>query len=422
MRPCPPVSAALAATLVLVGCNLVGCNLDSLLGDDDAPPPAEPVAQTQPPPPPELTPTTEPAPQPQPTNAPGGFGFPGLEGLPIPIPLPDPNARDPEPPARGSLAAAPPGSYDANGFMTRAFLERETREIHQALVAALDTRENEQTRDIPFEVVDEASEPNAAAACRRRDRRALMMITSAMLELAAGIAETKAYDEVAGTQTYDTYVNNVVQQVRNRQPVQGPDPSLHPAPHATDPHKLARQRHLFSQQVAFIVGHELAHHYRGHTNCVAGRTEAEIQRDELTQILAHTVPPFSQPREVEADMWGVTNVMEAGRTRTGGTWTHEGALVNLDFFRRLSDRGGRELLMAFLSTHPPAILRIPIVRSTGQQWRQGWRPPVMPIPGQGGSGGIELPGPGGPIRLPGNLPIDPSRLPFPLPLPQPRQQ
>jgi hypothetical protein len=415
MRIRASVSSTLALALVLVG-----CNLDRLLGDDDPPPPPQPVVETQPPPTP---PPTEPTPAPTPAPQLGGFTFPGLEGLPLPIPLPDANARDPEPPARGSLAPAPPGSYDANGHMTRAFLEQEARDIHQALLAALDSRENEQTRSIPFEVVDEASEPNAAAACTRASRTALMMITSAMLELAAGIAETKAYDEVAGTDTYDQYVTTVIDQVRNERPVEGPSPSLHSAPHSTDPHKLARQRHLFDQQVAFIVGHELAHHYRGHTNCVSGRTDAEVQRDELAQILAHTVPPFSQPREVEADMWGVTNVMEAGRTRTGGTWTHEGALINLDFFRRLSDRGGNELLLAFLSTHPPAFIRIPIVRSTGQQWRTGWRPPAMPVPGQTGSGGIELPTPGGPIRLPdpSQLPIDPSRLPFPIPLPQPRQ-
>ncbi|MCZ7686244.1 MAG: M48 family metalloprotease [Sandaracinaceae bacterium] len=406
-------ASALASLLLASACG-------DLLGGDDPPPPPDPALQ-----PPVQT---QPEPQPEPTPAPsgpaqpGGFSFPGLDGIPLPIPLPDANARDPEPPARGSLGAPAPGTWDASGHMTRPFLEQRAEEIHQALVAALDAHENEQTRTIPFEVVSEAREPNAAAGCTRSTRSPVMMITSAMLELAAGIAETKAYDEVAGTSTYEQYVTTVVEQVRGQRTVEGPSPSLHSAPHSTDPHKLARQVHLFDQQVAFIVGHELAHHYRGHTNCVGGRTEAEVQRDELAQILAHTVPPFSQPREVEADMWGVTNVLEAGRNRQGGTWTQEGALINLDFFRRLSDQGGAELVLAFLSTHPPALIRIPIVRSTGQQWQPGWRPPAMPVPGQGGQGGIELPTPGGPFRLPdpGQLPIDPSRFPFPIP--QPRQQ
>src|SRR5690606_11707869 len=133
--------------------------------------------------------------------------------------------------------------------------------------------------------------------------------------------------------------------------------------------------------------------------------------------LAHTIPTFSQPREVEADMWAVVNVMEAGRGRQGGAWNHEGALLNMDFFRRLSDQGGAELVLAFLSTHPPAIVRLPIVRSTAQQWEPGWRPPGMPT---AGPDGIELPGPNGSIRLPipDRLPIDPSQLPFPFPLRQ----
>jgi hypothetical protein len=399
--------------LLLAPCLLLGCGLLSSDDDDPAPPPppAPPVEVAPPPPPP---PPAEPPP-PQQT---GGFTFPGLEGLPMPIPLPDANAPDPAAPARGSLPAVAPGTYDASGHLTRAFLEQQTRAIHQALVASLDPRDNERVREIPFEIVDEAREPNAAAACTRATRSPLMMITAAMLELAAGIAETKAYDEVAGTQTYEQYVTAVIEQVRGRQPVTGPNPTAHVAPYALDAHKLSRQRHLFEQQIAFIIGHELAHHYRGHTNCVGGRTEAEVQRDELIQVLAHVVPPFSQPREVEADMWGVVDVLEAGRSRTDGAWTQEGALVNLDFFRRLSDQGGSELLLAFLSTHPPALVRIPIVRATAQQWRPGWRPPALPVPG---GPGLELPMPGGPIRLPdpSSLPIDPSRLPFPFPVRRP---
>lgn len=395
----------LLASLLLLGCDLFG-------GDDvDAVPP--PVAD------PALEAAPAPAPAPAPTlPAPGGLQIPGLEGIPIPLPNPSPSRPDPQPPARGSLAAAPAGSWDASGHMTRAFIESEAEVVHQALVAALDEHERSQVSAVPFEVVIANTQPNAAAGCTRSDRSPVMMITSAMLELTAGISETKAYDEVAGTDTYESYVTAVVDQIRHQRPIQGMDPSLHQAPHATDPHKLARQRHLFDQQVAFIVGHELAHHYRGHTDCVAGRSQAELQRDELARILAHTVPPFTQPREVEADMWGVVDVLEAGHERAGGAWTEEGALLNLDFFRRLSDRGGQELVLAFLSTHPPSIVRIPIVRSTAQQWTPGYRPPRMPVPGQ--QGGIPLPGGGGALPIPDlrRLPIDPSQFPIPLPVPR----
>ena len=396
--------AQLALSLVLTtGCGLLGDD-----DEDDAPPPPDPA----------LAP---PAPAPvEPREArprTGSFTIPGLEGVSIPLPAPRGEYREPESPARGTLAAAPPGTWDGNGHMTRSFIESRSESIHQALVAALDARENQQVRDIPLRVVIQHEQPNAAAGCR--GGTPLMMITSAMLELCAGIAEAKAYDELAGTDTYETYVTSVVQQVRQGQRIQGVDPSAHRAPQATDAHKLARQVHLFDQQVAFILGHELAHHYRGHTNCVGGRSDAEVRRDEMARILAHTVPPFEQPREVEADMWGLVSVLEAGRTRSGGTWTEEGGLLNLDFFRRVSDRGGAELVLAFLSTHPPSAIRIPIVRSTAQQWEPGWRPPRMPVPGEAGQGpGVDVPTPAGNLRLPdpAQLPIDPSQLPIPFPL------
>ena len=390
---------------------ILGCG--GLFNDDESTEVTGTAPETAPPPPPpETTPVADNTPS---EAAPSGtFRIPGLGDIPIPLPAPNANHEPPEPPARGSLPPVPPGSFDQHGHFTRAFLEQEASTIHGALVAALDEHERSQVSGIPFEVISEANEPNAAAACTR-SRRALMMITTAMLELCAGIAETTAYDEAAGTETYADYATTVVQQVRNRRPVQGVAPGVHSAPHATDPHKLSRQRHLFEQQVAFIVGHELAHHYRGHTSCVGGRSEAEVRRDEMARILAHTVPPFSQPREVEADMWGLTNTLEAGRARPTGTWSEEGALLNLDFFRRLADRGGSEIIMAFLSTHPPSVVRIPIVQSTAQQWEPGWRPPRMPVPGDTGGGqGVEIPTPGGPLRLP----IDPSKLPIPLPRPQ----
>ncbi len=403
---------------VLLCLLISGCG--DLFGDEPPPPTTDPALQPPPPvePVPSPAPTPTPAPSPQGTDPQaGGLEIPGLPGLRLPLPVPNPNAPPREPPARGSLAAPPPGSHDPQGFMTRQFLEQEAVEVHRVLVEALWEAERNQARPIPFEIVSEASEPNAAAGCTRASRQPVMMITSAMLELCAGIAETKAYDEVAGTSTYEQYVGTVIDQVRAERPIEGPSPSLLSGPNALDAHKLARQRHLFDQQIAFILGHELAHHYRGHTTCVAGRTEEQIQHDDLAAQLAHTVPPFEQPREVEADMWGASNVLEAGRNRPGGTWTEEGGLLNLDFFRRLSDRGGAELIMAFLSTHPPSAVRIPIVRSIAQQWEPGRRPPAMPRVGETSGQGIDLGG----IRLPvdpSQLPIDPQRLPLPFPLPQ----
>ena len=55
--------------------------------------------------------------------------------------------------------------------------------------------------------------------------------------------------------------------------VEAPPPQ-HAAPvppqFALDARKLARQRFLFDEQIGFILGHELGHHYRGHTGCAQG--------------------------------------------------------------------------------------------------------------------------------------------------------
>jgi hypothetical protein len=335
-----------------------------------------------------------------------GFEVPGLPGVVLPMPNPAAGAATREPLDLDRLEPAPPGSHDANGFLRRPFLEEEAGRVHRALVEALPPRERAQMQSVPFRVVQEDDEPNAAAGCQRGS--AIMMITSAMLELAAGIAETKAYDEVAGTDTHRQYVDTVVAQIRGRQRVTGPPPSMHAPPHALDRRKLARQRHLYAQQVAFIVGHELAHHYRGHTGCIAGRTTQEQEADELGRLLARAVPTFSQPREVEADLWGVTNVLEAGHGRAGGAWTEEGALLNLEFFQQLTERGGPDLAMVFLSTHPLPSLRIPLVRYVAQSWAPGRQPPPVPTVG----GVLETLRQG---RLPEGLPIDLDRLPIPLP-------
>lgn len=342
-------------------------------------------------------------------QSPGNIQLPGGITLPNPLPRGDggaqqggPTARR-DPPARGSLPPPTPGSYDSGGHMTRAFMDTRARAINQALVSSLDPRERTQTQTIPFHIVNQAREPNAAAGCTKTSRQAVMLITSAMLVLVAGISEATAFDEVANTKHYNVYADEVVRQVRSKLPVGAVPPTLLTGPMALDTHKLARQEHLFDQQIAFILGHELAHHYRGHTSCVGGRSAAQAEADELTRILAHTVPLFSQPREVEADMWGVVNLLEAGGQRPQGSWNEEGALLNLDFFGRLRQRGGSELAMLFLSTHPAPQLRAPIVRTAVRQWRPGWRPPATPsVDGTGP--GLQIPTPGGNIRLPINLP------------------
>lgn len=77
---------------------------------------------------------------------------------------------------------------------------------------------------------------------------------------------------------------------------------------------------------------------------------------------------------------------------------------------KISDQGGAELVLAFFSTHPPALVRIPIVRAAAQRWEPGWRPPECRP-----STPMESADPGRLFADSGQAPIDPSELPLPSP-------
>jgi len=354
----------------------------------------------------------------QPDGGASGSGtnipIPGLPGISLPFPTSGDGqggsgggaSKAPEVPSRGSLSPAPFGSFDGEGLMTSDFIMTRSRAIHATLIAALGERERNLMSSVPFEIANEANEPNAAAICSKSSRRPFILITTAMLVVAAGIAETKSYDEVSNTNYFDSYIDAVVNQVKSKRPVGAVPRGLLTGPQAIDQHKLARQVHLFDQELAFIIGHELAHHYRGHTGCVSSGgdgSRAQVSPEEISRILSSTIPVFHQPQEIESDMWGIVTLLEAGNGRQGGRWTEEGALLNMDFFGRLRDRGGEEIFTTFFSTHPLPQLRTPIIQSTARQWRPGWRPTTTPGVDDGG------------LRIPtpvGNLPI-------PIPIPQP---
>lgn len=385
-----PPNARRVAVLFALCAPLTACSeIVDRIRDRIDPPPAQPepapVPTTAPPP-------AQPAQPAQPNN--GGIQIPGLGNLPIPIPglqLPNTNggtnsgtttpARN-GPPPYNTLAAVPPGAVDANGSLTPAFQRSEVLAVFSELVAALPESERGRILGIPLRVHEEPREPNAAAGCTR-DRRSYMMITSALLTIIAASSEAKAWDELTGERRVEGYYTAVTNVIRARQPVIGITPGWLAGPMALDPRKLARQRHLFDEQVAFVLGHELAHHYRGHTGCANGTpaNQADVTAEEVTRVASTVVPPFNQPMETESDQWGVTNTLDAGRNRRGGDWNEEGAMLSLDFFAHLSRFNPAT---AFLRTHPHPNLRKPIIQTMANTWRNGGRPTQV-IPGMPGT-------------------------------------
>lgn len=275
--------------------------------------------------------------------------------------------------------------------MTGPFIRNEAKIVLDALVAALPADAKARVQGIPLAVIEDPKEVNAFAGCDKQGR-AYMAITAPLLTLQAATSEAKAYDELYNANTYEDYVNTVASTVRAGQPVRGITPGKHPLPNALDPRKLSRQKFLFDEQVAFVLGHELAHHYRGHTGCANGGTSTGVTSEDVGRLLSYAVPVFNQPLEVEADVHGVRNTLDAGARQQGAAWTEAGALMTLDFFNRLTQFGPEVLLLGFLQTHPHPTFRIPIVQTTAQQWRQSGGQPAgttpfpfpFPIPGLGG--------------------------------------
>lgn len=388
----------LAAVVLLCLSGPVACTeLVDRIRDQIDPPPESPQPTTV-----QTTPAqpAQPA-QPQPNN---GIQIPGIGNIPIQIPgvqIPGNTNGAPAgqttparsgPPPYNTLAAAPPGSFDASGALTPAFQRSEVGVVFNELVAALPGSERSRINGIPLSVREDMTEPNAAAGCTQG--RSYMMITSALLTIIAASSQAKAWDELTNERRVDGYYTAVSNVIRQRQPVIGITPGWLSGPIALDARRLARQRHLFDEQVAFVLGHELAHHYRGHTPCASGgpASPQDVTSEELSRIASSVVPPFNQPMETEADQWGVTNTLDAGRNRQGGDWNEEGAMLSLDFFAHLSRFNPAT---AFLRTHPHPNLRKPIIQTMANTWRNGGRPTQV-IPG--------MPGTTMPIPIPIQLP------------------
>ena len=366
----------------------------------DRPPPPTFVAPPPPPPTPIALPSIPQWPSGLPTSLPSGIpGLPsGIPSLPTTMPSAGASLLSTEPPPDyATLAPAPANSTDSNGAMTMAFLRTEVVSVIDEVRQHLPPAHLARVQNVPFHIVDDPAEPNAAAGCAPGSRAPMIMITTPMLTIAAATSEAHAYDELAHTSTYETYANDIMDMIR-RGSVRGLAHGALSGPLATDPRKLARQRQLFDEQVAFILGHEMAHHYRGHTGCAPGGSASSAQAEDLQRSLAQTAPPLEQPFEIEADMWGITSVLEAGHDRHGGHWGDEGALLSLDTFRHLGEMSTEDLPLVFLSTHPPSMLRAPIVEQVAHAWTPGRAPLPEPVIDAQGIA-IDLGG-GTPIHIP----------------------
>jgi predicted Zn-dependent protease len=126
--------------------------------------------------------------------------------------------------------------------------------------------------------------------------------------------------------------------------------------------------------IAFTFGHELSHHYLGHTGCANGDDRPPATLQDLAMLLARgasRVPLFNQPNELAADQWGIINTLETGKARpsTQYRFTERGGLLLLDFFSRIEMSAGmNDPFVAFITSHPNSRFRFQNVQQIAQTW------------------------------------------------------
>jgi len=275
---------------------------------------------------------------------------------------PYPQGTQPYP--QGTPPAAPVTNDPINGGDI-SWMRQRTAGVLAELVAALPAAQQQRVSGIPLIVDSAVGEVNAYAACDKGGRAA-MAVTDGLLDVAGHLAQFKATDEIFGTKKTDAYIQVLATQQKPGKPVVQPPPGFIDGNQHVDGRKVARQNVLFDEELAFIMGHELGHHYLGHTGCVGGGIPGLA---DIGRLLSNTVPVFNQPNEVSADIAGTQNLLNAGRVRQGAKWSEGGAMLVLGFFAGIDRMSPQDIVFGFERSHPPTTFRVPIVQQAAQNWR-----------------------------------------------------
>ncbi len=217
-----------------------------------------------------------------------------------------------------------------------------------SLVDALDDSKRARLAGITLAFDAGEGDVNAYATCAASGQP-LVAVSDGLLEIARQLAVAHALDETYGTERVAKYTHWIAKH-----------PGKVPAADVADGRTLQLARVLFVEELAYVIGHELGHHYLGHLGCVDGGGVIE----QLGRVAANAVPLFSQAAELAADAAGVQNTLAVGRA-TG--WTEAGAVLMLQFFR--SEESWHEVVFAFEQSHPLSEIRLPTVTVTADVWR-----------------------------------------------------
>ncbi len=279
----------------------------------------------------------------------------------------------------------PPVYNDPLNTLNIPFMRQRAQQVIGELKAALPANYRSMVQSVPLIVDNKVGEVNAFAACI--NGKALMAISDGLLEIQAQMARATATDEIFRTGKFNQYLQFIAKNQRAKQPIVRPAAGFFDPAHDADSRKVRRQHELFDEELAFVLGHELAHHYLKHTGC-AGPQASVITPADIGRVLSNAVPGFNQFNETASDTNGTNNLLTAGSKRQGYKWTEGGAMLTLNFFLALKKITPAEsILFAFELSHPHPVFRIPIVQSAAANWRRsGGTAPAwpFPFPGLGG--------------------------------------
>ncbi len=276
--------------------------------------------------------------------------------------------------AQTPAASQYPPALDPINNIDALWLRSRAQAIYQELVTALPAGPQARIAGIPLVLDQQPTDVNAFATCTQNNK-AFIEVTDGLMDVMAHLAQCRATDEIFGTHKTDEYIQYVAKnQKAGAPPARPPLGFFNPQQHL-DTRKVGRQHQIFDEEAAFVIGHEMGHHYLGHLPCTA----QVVTASEVGVILSNAVPAFNQPNEVAADMAGTKDVLAAGARRADYHYTEGGGLLTMQFFAGLDQWSPIDILFGFERSHPAAQIRTPVIQQTANTWRAsgGTLPPVF---------------------------------------------
>jgi hypothetical protein len=299
-----------------------------------------------------------------PPGTPGGPPASPIPGIPTAFPPPGSTPGVPSIPGLPGLKL-----FSPTGALLMPIMKDEAKKIYQKEKDALSAKDKAVVDSIPLLSDPSKEEVNAFAGCDDSGKT-FVVVTEGLYQMLDLMANTRATDEKFGTDYYNEYIKELAKQQEGKAQILPLPPGMLDPTKSLNPDKLKRQRQIFDEAIAYVVGHELGHHYLGHLgSACTGGGGGTIKPGDLVRLAKKVVPAINQANEIAADIAGTKNLLDAGQSESEYKFSEGGALLVIDFFKKLRDLNPGAVLFTFMMTHPAPEVRAPIVKNTANYWR-----------------------------------------------------